>query len=251
MPDIDDEAPTGRESLFGPPRPVVLGHRGARRAAPENTPEAFAAAIERGATWVELDVRMSAQSTPVVVHDAHVDGGAAVIDLSDDALAGLGIRPLARVLDELPAGAGVDVEVKHREGEPGWDESATIGEVTAQVVRERADSRPALVTSFDERVLRAVRATAPELPLGLLTGVLRSVQAGLARALALGCEVLAPHFSAPGLTDDGVEAVHEAGLEVLVWTVNGGWLVRRLRSIEVDAVCTDDIIGTVEALEPE
>ncbi|MBW3609080.1 MAG: hypothetical protein KY463_12145, partial [Actinobacteria bacterium] len=33
-----------------------------------------------------------------------------VIDLSDDALAGLGIRPLARVLDELPAGAGVDVE---------------------------------------------------------------------------------------------------------------------------------------------
>src|SRR3954469_14433888 len=50
-------------------KPLVLGHRGASAAAPENTVAAFARARELGADGVELDVRRSADGVLVVHHD--------------------------------------------------------------------------------------------------------------------------------------------------------------------------------------
>ena len=54
--------------------PLVLGHRGASAAAPENTLAAFARARELGADGVELDVRRTADGVLVVHHDPEVDG---------------------------------------------------------------------------------------------------------------------------------------------------------------------------------
>lgn len=54
-------------------RPQVLAHRGDARHEPENTLPAFAAALSRGADGVELDVRLTRDGVPVVVHDATVD----------------------------------------------------------------------------------------------------------------------------------------------------------------------------------
>ena len=55
-------------------RPLVLGHRGASHACPENTLAAFAQARAFGADGVELDVRRTADDRLVVHHDPHVDG---------------------------------------------------------------------------------------------------------------------------------------------------------------------------------
>lgn len=52
-------------------RPVI-GHRGNRAHAPENTLESFAQAVAAGADAIELDVRMSADGVPVVIHDPNV-----------------------------------------------------------------------------------------------------------------------------------------------------------------------------------
>ena len=52
------------------PRPLIIGHRGASAAAPENTLAAFARALENGADGVELDVRLARDGVPVVIHDA-------------------------------------------------------------------------------------------------------------------------------------------------------------------------------------
>src|SRR5947208_1328649 len=49
---------------------LVVGHRGASGRLPENTLAAFRGAAEDGAGGVELDVRMSADGVPVVIHDA-------------------------------------------------------------------------------------------------------------------------------------------------------------------------------------
>lgn len=54
-------------------RPQVLAHRGDARHEPENTLPAFAAALSRGADGVELDVRLTRDGVPVVLHDATVD----------------------------------------------------------------------------------------------------------------------------------------------------------------------------------
>ena len=49
--------------------PKVIGHRGAMAYALENTLESFREARRRGATWVEIDVKLTADGVPVVMHD--------------------------------------------------------------------------------------------------------------------------------------------------------------------------------------
>src|SRR5258708_21647552 len=50
--------------------PKVIGHRGAMAYAPENTLASFREARRRGATWVEIDVKLTADGVPIVMHDA-------------------------------------------------------------------------------------------------------------------------------------------------------------------------------------
>ena len=51
----------------------VFAHRGASGYAPENTLEAFALAIRQGADGIELDVQLSSDGVPVVIHDETID----------------------------------------------------------------------------------------------------------------------------------------------------------------------------------
>ncbi|HAI34387.1 MAG TPA: glycerophosphodiester phosphodiesterase, partial [Alcanivorax sp.] len=52
--------------------PTIVGHRGARGEAPENTAAGFQVAMEAGVTEIELDVRLSRDGHLIVVHDANV-----------------------------------------------------------------------------------------------------------------------------------------------------------------------------------
>src|ERR1700761_1456962 len=53
--------------------PKVIGHRGAAAHAPENTLAGFRAAKTLGCTWVEFDVRLTADGQPVICHDDALD----------------------------------------------------------------------------------------------------------------------------------------------------------------------------------
>src|SRR5581483_5833785 len=55
------------------PRPRLFGHRGAAEVAPENTLASFGAALEAGATHLELDVHGTADGHVVVLHDPTLD----------------------------------------------------------------------------------------------------------------------------------------------------------------------------------
>ena len=50
--------------------PQVIGHRGAMAYAPENTLASFREARRRGARWVEIDVKLTADAVPILMHDA-------------------------------------------------------------------------------------------------------------------------------------------------------------------------------------
>ncbi|MBS1199725.1 MAG: glycerophosphodiester phosphodiesterase [Proteobacteria bacterium] len=53
--------------------PELVAHRGNAADFPENTLPAFASALDGGIRWVELDVQLSADGVPFVVHDAHLE----------------------------------------------------------------------------------------------------------------------------------------------------------------------------------
>ena len=59
--------------LLDPEARLVIAHRGSSSEAPENTLHAFEAAVRCGADAVELDVRLTADGAPVVIHDATLD----------------------------------------------------------------------------------------------------------------------------------------------------------------------------------
>ena len=51
----------------------IFAHRGASGYAPENTLEAFALAVSQKADGIELDVQLTRDGVPVVIHDETID----------------------------------------------------------------------------------------------------------------------------------------------------------------------------------
>ena len=59
--------------FFASNRVLAIAHRGGARLRPENTLPAFAHAVSLGVDAIELDVRLSRDGHPVVIHDAQLD----------------------------------------------------------------------------------------------------------------------------------------------------------------------------------
>lgn len=156
--------------MTGPPQ--VLAHRGDARRAPENTLPAFAAAMRHGAEGVELDVRLTRDGVPVVIHDATVnrttDGHGRIGDLASAELRRLrcraadeqGSEPVVPLLEEVAAWAREqqaqlhvelkDVEPRHR-----------LLEGVVEVVETWGLAHLVTVSAFDASLLQQLRAISP------------------------------------------------------------------------------------------
>lgn len=208
--------------------PAVLAHRGASRAAPENTVAAFRAAASLGADGVELDVRRSAQGALVVHHDP------------------IGDRPLAPdvpTLDEaLDAVTGVvNIEVKGLPNEPDYDPDQAVAVSIARIVASRSMYDRVIVSSFDTDAIDRVRATDARVRTGWLTLPGFAVEDVVPLARDRGYDAIHPERRAL-LAHDGVALValaHDAGLAVNTWTVDDPTEMRALADAGVDAIITN------------
>ena len=227
--------------------PVVMGHRGAPRRAPENTPVSFHAAWQDGASWVELDVRLSADGVLLCHHDP-VDGqGRPLIEQDSSDLAAHGVWTFEAVLAALPDGLGVDVEVKNVPGEPDFDETHRVAAELARVLDD-APRRPWLMTSFHPGSVERFLADSDEHPAGLLLVPGSALATCVAAALGVGASVACVHDRTPDLAADGIAAAHDAGIALLVWTVDDPERARELAEAGVDAICTNDPAAISAAL---
>ena len=216
--------PTGHPAL-------VVAHRGAWGAAPQNSPAAFEQAIADGADAIELDVRRTADGRIVVVHDPRV-GVRPVAKLAHaelrDRLAQGQAPELAEVLELVAGRIGVDIELK----EDGYVERAM-----AIVTRYLAPDAY-VVTSFLESVLPQVRRIAPESRTGLLLASRRRASELDRRVARAGVDFIAPHVA---VARAGLLAWAAArAMPAWVWTVNDPRLLRSLfADPRVAAVITD------------
>src|SRR5437764_7013508 len=138
-------------------RPLLLGHRGARRAAPENTVAAFDLALAHGCDGFEFDVRRTIDAKSVICHDPRYGG----IDVARSTLAALhkkGEFPrLGDVIGRFAARAFLDIELK----------IAGMEEAVADAVRDLPRDRFVL-SSFLPNVLSRLRLIDLKLPTGLI-----------------------------------------------------------------------------------
>jgi len=163
-------------------RPFVLGHRGASHAAPQNTLAAFRKAADVGADGVELDVHLSRDGVPVVIHndsvDATTDGTGLVRDMTlvqlqaldagahfDAAFAGERIPTLEEVLAEVGMRLLTNIELKA-------GQTSALVPAVVELVRRMGMATRVWFSSFKPYALYRARALAPEIPCGLLYGPL-------------------------------------------------------------------------------
>jgi glycerophosphoryl diester phosphodiesterase len=232
--------------------PIVLAHRGARLLAPENSLEAFEAALRAGADGIETDVHCSADGHVVLAHDPHGRGTARVdraiceCPLAELQRWDIGCGPevtssgacvrmptLEAALHAFPACAfNVDIKVHT---------PAAVDAVLATVARCDA-ARRVLLTSFSTGVLRRVRARGYAGPTGVaqleaITTVLFHLPAprGAQRLQ------IPERFGPLPLDRRAVIArAHAAGLRIDYWVVNDPTRARALLTLGADGIVTDD-----------
>jgi len=207
-----------------------IAHRGDWRSAPENTIEAFQAALRvPGCDGIEFDVRGSADGVPVVIHDEtlnrvqRVDARAA--DLSATALERHGVPALAEVCAAVGRRPFLDVELKE------W--LPAVVEVLDGARGPGLDR--ATVSSFDAGILRSVGRARPAWRRWLNTVALDSRVIG--RALELGCAGIAAQWRS--VNERSATATTAAGLELVAWTVRRRPTYRRLDRLDVAAICVE------------
>ena len=229
--------------------PAIVGHRGARGEAPENTLAGFQVAVEAGVKAIELDVRMSADGQLIVVHDAKVDRttwhtgpvrrfSQAELGLLDARRntpgwhSAVGIPTLAEVVDACPPDMGFQFEVK------GSSDRAYLSRLAHNLrllIVERRMHHRAVVTSSHTGFLRMMAAQSPNIMRGYVCEY-RYLQP-TRRTAALGSRWLIAHYSlvSPRL----MQRARKRDLKVSVWTVNDLKEAERLVSLGVDSIITD------------
>jgi glycerophosphoryl diester phosphodiesterase len=233
-------------SVARPARPLVIAHRGASIEHPENTIEAFEAAIDLGADAVEFDVRMTFDGHAVVMHDSDVsrttDGHGLVSEKTLEEIRKLGVPTLEEALSCLAGRAAADIEIKNLPGEPDFtpDREPAV-EATLAALDAVAFSGQVIVSSFNPASIAHGRALRPDVPTGLLTEYEVDADEGLARARDHGHPWVLPFVSQVLDARDGfAERVHASGALLGVWIADDPETARRLFELGVDAVATND-----------
>ena len=228
----------------------VLAHRCGGLLAPENTLAGLAAAHAQGCGGVEFDVMLSADRSPLLIHDETLErttnGRGRVADTPDACLQELdaGSRFAARYAGEpvpflaqcaercLALGLSVNLEIK-----PATGHAEETGRVVAREAARLWAAAPLapLLSSFSECALAAARAAAPQLPRGLLCE--RVPHDWRERCARLAASAL--HVAADQLAPATLAAAQAAGLWVVVYTVNDPCQAAQLFEWGVDCVITD------------
>jgi glycerophosphoryl diester phosphodiesterase len=222
--------------------PLVVGHRGAGAVAPENTRDAFEAAIEAGAEVVEFDV------SPGLIVAHSLDEVPAQPLALVEALELLARRGVGAHIDvKLPGYEREVVELVLRHGEP---ERTLLSTALGAVARRLAERAPELTRAIGyprDRHGVAKHAWPPSVQ-AAGAAALRSVVPARIPLLLRTTRATALALHRTLCSRAAVGAAHRAGAPLLAWTVNDPAEALRLAGAGVDAIVSDDPGAIVAAL---
>lgn len=231
------------ESLSGMKRPFIWAHRGASCCAPENTMAAFSAALEFGVDGLELDIHLSKDGVPVVIHDETLarttDGRGLVSDATLSQLCQLdagGWFSLAFVGESLPT---LEEVLKAFSGRLrlNLEVKAFAAGVEVLALLGRFPDAEVVVSSFDYALLKRLRSIDEKLPLAVLF-----YEGNWRQAIQFAVEISACAFHPVGtrVCRSMVAVCNEVGLPVSAWTVDRAPHARSLMRMGVSGLFTND-----------
>jgi glycerophosphoryl diester phosphodiesterase len=235
--------------LRAPGEPAfIAGHRGDRADAPENTLPAFRAGLASSMAFVEMDLQLTSDGVPVIIHDPTVDrttnGTGAVADLTlaqlktldagswyDASFAGTTIPTFAEFL-----GLFIDSRKKALVELKGFWTVDQVRTVTDKIYGAGVQNRIVFM-SFDFTTLRNIETAAPVFPRVIIQRDLPADPVRLAQYYGAVAILTSPH-SVEG-DNTVVEAMHRAGLGILLYTLNKQSRWTEALDLGVDGIVTD------------
>lgn len=232
--------------------PKVIGHRGAKAYAPENTLESIETAASLGVEWVELDVKLTRDGVPIIFHDEELDrttnGSGLVAETSyddicqleagswfADGFAGVKIPTLEEAVDILlKHNLGLNLEIKPCPGR----EKETAEAALDRLSQIWDDHDRLLISSFQHVSLEAAMDLAPDWARGLLIGGEEMPENW--KELADYLDVKTINLGSRLVTRAVADEVMDLELPLLVYTVNDPMEARALQRLGVDAFFSDN-----------
>lgn len=209
-------------------RPLLLGHRGARKYAPENTSDAFMYALQDGCDGFEFDVRLTSDLLPVVCHDPKIFG----LEVAKSTYREL-FDASSRRRAEIPAleevlGFGdrafLNLELKVMGTE----------QIVLDLVKKDAPERGFVLSSFLPEVLTRVHELSGSYQLGLICDSRRQLERW--KSLPIQAVMVNRGLLSATLVDE----LHAAEKQVFVWTVNNASEMKKFAEWGVDGIISDD-----------
>lgn len=230
---------------------ICVAHRGYSSVAPENTMAAFLLAMEQPQVqWIELDVQMSRDGVPVVIHDFSLErttNGEGLVRETDRSTmasldagswkskqyAGERIPTLAEVLDRCCGKVRLNIELK------------TVGnmypdlpEAVIREVKKRHMQNDVVLTSFEPTALIKAKEIDPGIRTGL---IIDAYPADLPERLQeMKCSFLSighSHVNRSMMND-----LRSRGIQVMAWTVDDPAVMQQLAAVDPEVmICTNDV----------
>lgn len=235
--------------------PSIIGHRGSRATAPENSLAGFAAAMGDHVGAVECDVRLTLDGVIVCSHDGSMERlGGSGVPIAAQTLADIRSQPLPggdtiptldEVLDTLHGRGAIVIELKNGTDGGSVDRTHAIAPAVSVLLKNRrAAGRVDVVraiSSFNADTLSAFQSVDPGLaPLtALLGGAESSARRILREADRRGITNVHLHVATLLRTPFAVARAAKAGVAVTAWTVNYRLVARLLLAMGVIGIISD------------
>jgi len=229
---------------------AIIAHRGAPLLAPENTLPSIRAAVAKGAKWVEIDVKLTKDLHPVILHDDRVDrttngnGFLAAMNFDDvrrldarasfgEEFAGIQIPTFQELIETvLELDVGLQVELKPTPGDDVDTAQIAIGVLKDMWPRNR---ERLFLTSFSIQSIHEAARLLPDVPRAF--AVVVPPRDPIALLNETKCQVL--HLLEDVLTDDAQKVLADSGVEYAVAVVNDRDKARRLLRNGAQTISTD------------
>lgn len=230
-------------------RNPCVAHRGWSGRAPENTMAAFRMALDApDVVWIELDVQLSKDAVPVVIHDYKLrrttNGRGEVRDWTAAELASLDaggwfstkfqdepIPMLDQVLRESAGHAKLNIELK-----TDGVRYPRIEEKVLERVYEHGMLQDVVLTSFHLGTLQRLRRLSDKVRVGLILD-------GWRNSLIHELRELKSDFLSIGysrLNPARIALLNDAGIQTMAWTVNEKRIIRKVAELDPNLlICTN------------
>ena len=233
--------------------PWIIAHRGHRAKYPENTLSAFSAALDAGASMIELDVSLSHDRKLVVIHDATLErttnGHGPVSDLNlkqlkqldagswfHNQFAGERLPELSEVLDLVDGRALINIEIKSHAYEPNHPLDAIERQVVT-LVRSKKARDYVLISSFNIDLLEQLAALKDAPAFAWISKYAADRQTAEICS-RIGAFSWHPEYRI--LTPQQVKMMHAAGIKVFPFNMESRQELERMLAMDVDGVIISD-----------